>query len=42
MTAEEIAEMGDIWWDSMLQGITQERASEGGKRVEDIRLALLG
>ena len=26
----------------MLQGISREKASEAGKRVEDIRLALLG
>ncbi len=42
MAPDEVAEGANIWWDSMLQGITQEKASDAGRRVEDIRLALLG
>jgi multimeric flavodoxin WrbA/putative sterol carrier protein len=42
LTPDDVAEGANIWWDSMLQGITREKASEAGKRVEDIRLALLG
>jgi multimeric flavodoxin WrbA/putative sterol carrier protein len=42
VTPDEVAEMANIWWYSMLQGISQEKASEAGKRVEDIRLVLLG
>jgi multimeric flavodoxin WrbA/putative sterol carrier protein len=39
---DEVAEGANMWWDSMLQGITRGNASEAGKRVEDIRLVLLG
>jgi multimeric flavodoxin WrbA/putative sterol carrier protein len=39
---DEVAEMANIWWDSSLQGISRENASETGKKVEDIRLVLLG
>lgn len=42
VTPDEVAEGANIWWDSMLEGISREKASEAGKRVEDIRLALLG
>ena len=42
VTPDEVAEGANIWWDSMLQGITQGKASDGGKRLEDIRLVLLG
>jgi multimeric flavodoxin WrbA len=42
LTPDEVAEGANLWWDSMAQGISREKASEGGKRVEDIRLALLG
>ena len=42
VTADEVAGGANIYWDSMLQGITREKASEAGKRVEDIRLLLTG
>jgi multimeric flavodoxin WrbA/putative sterol carrier protein len=42
VNADEVAEMANIWWDSMLQGITLEKAAEAGKNVEDIRLVLMG
>jgi len=42
MTPDEVAEGANIWWDGMLQGISREKASEAGKSVENIRLALWG
>ena len=42
VSPDEGAEGANIWWDSMLQGISREKASEAGKKVEGIRLVLLG
>ena len=42
LPADEVAEMANIWWDSMLQGNSLEKAADAGKKVEDIRLVLLG
>lgn len=40
MTADEMADMANLWWDSHPEGITQGRAQEG--RIEDMRLLLRG
>jgi len=40
MTADEMADMANLWWDSHLEGITQGKPSEG--RIEDMRLLLRG
>jgi len=41
VSADEMAQMANIWWDSHLQGITRARAQDGG-RIEDMRLVLRG
>ena len=41
ISADEIAEMGNLWWDSHLEGIAQRKPEEAG-RAEDIRLLLRG
>ena len=41
ISADEIAEMANLWWDSHLEGIAQREIQEAGG-VEDIRLLLRG
>ena len=41
ITADEIAEMANLWWDSYLEGVTQGKPEETG-RTEDMRLLLRG
>jgi putative sterol carrier protein len=40
MTADEMAGMANLWWDSHLEGIAQGKPEEG--RIEDMRLLLRG
>jgi multimeric flavodoxin WrbA/putative sterol carrier protein len=40
--ADEMAEMANLWWDSLIEGVTQAKAQEAGKRIEDMRLLLRG
>ncbi len=40
ITADEMAEMANLGWDSHLEGITQGKATQG--KIEDIRLLLKG
>jgi len=40
LTADEMADMANLWWDSHLQGIAQGKPQEGG--IEDMRLLLRG
>jgi multimeric flavodoxin WrbA/putative sterol carrier protein len=42
MSADETAEMANVWWDSLIEGVTQTKAQEAGKRIEDMRLLLRG
>lgn len=42
ISADDMAEMANIWWDSLLEGVTQTKAQEAGKRIEDMRLLLRG
>jgi putative sterol carrier protein len=42
ISADEMAEMANIWWDSLIEGVTQTKAQEAGKRIEDMRLLLRG
>jgi multimeric flavodoxin WrbA/putative sterol carrier protein len=42
ISAEETAEMANLWWDSLIEGVTQAKAQEAGKRIEDMRLLLRG
>ena len=41
VSADEMAQMANIWWDSHLKGITRARAQDG-TRIEDMRLVLRG
>ena len=38
--AEDLAEMANLWWDSLLEGVTQGKPVQG--KVEDMRLLLRG
>ena len=40
MTADELAEITNLWWDSHLEGITQGKATQGN--IEDMRILLKG
>jgi len=40
ISADELAETANLWWDSYLEGITQGKATQG--KIEDIRLLLKG
>jgi len=42
ISADDIGELGNLWWDSLIEGVTQAKAAEAGKKVEDIRLCLRG
>jgi putative sterol carrier protein len=42
ISADEMAEMANLWWDSLIEGVTQAKAQEAGKRIEDMRLLLRG
>ena len=41
VSADEMAQMANIWWDSHLQGTTRAKAQDGS-RIEDIRLLVRG
>jgi multimeric flavodoxin WrbA/putative sterol carrier protein len=41
VSADETAQMANIWWDSHLQGITRAKAQDGS-RIEDMRTLLRG
>jgi putative sterol carrier protein len=41
ISADELAEMANLWWDSFLSGTAQRQAQEGGT-LEDMRLLLRG
>lgn len=40
MPAEQMAEMTNMWWDSHLEGVAQERPQDG--KLEDMRILLRG
>ncbi len=40
VSAEEMAEMANLWWDSHLEGVTRGKATQG--KIEDMRLLLKG
>jgi len=40
MPADQMAEMANLWWDSYLEGVAQERPQDG--KLEDMRLLLKG
>ncbi len=40
ITADELAQSANLWWDSHLEGVTQGKATEG--KIEDMRLLLNG
>ena len=42
ISADEMAEMANLWWDGLIEGVTQAKAQEAGKRIEDMRLLLRG
>jgi multimeric flavodoxin WrbA/putative sterol carrier protein len=42
LSADDIAGLANLWWDSHLEGATQARVQEAGKKVEDIRLCFRG
>ncbi len=42
ISADEMAEMANLWWDGLIERVTQARAQEAGEKIEDMRLLLRG
>ena len=42
ISADEMAELANLWWDGLIGRVTQAKAQEAGEKIEDMRLLLRG